>query len=541
MPLKSAIYAKACALGQNKKGAGQVTGLRLQTTAIRYKHGKQQVIRRMQKVAIHFTQKKDYEVGGSPYHPPHVPPELESLLPAAAITPRNHVYYAVREVLHLLELDRENFGSPDWDPLSELVQEGDTVLIKPNLRRHFNANSKSSLESLVTHGSVLRPLIDYVLKALRFKGRVIIADCPESDCDIEAVKSAMGITGLQEFYRGAFRFKVEFIDFRREWLVMKNGALVQRKKLSGDPAGYTKIDLSQLSEFADIADLADRLRGQDRAVACLKHHNGQRNEYMMPNSVLGADVLISVPKIGTHSKAGVALSLENMMGICADRNWLPRYRAGSPDERGDEFPPSMHARYSRRRVLQSATSYLKQKNLVSLFPPARKSNHTGEIGGGDWHGNDTIWRAIIDLGKVVFFADHRGRLHNRMCHGKYLTLLDGIVAGEGEGPLAVDDKAVGALCGGLDPRITDIAVTKLLGFDWKQIPQFKNFTRIKHLKFSEFLGENKIRLLISRGSDRVQKMPLSELKINLHFKPPSGWKAHIELPRMLREIVSSRR
>ena len=43
------------------------------------------------------------------------------------------VYEAVRETYLRAGLDLERHGTPDWNPLGDLIAPGETVLLKPNL------------------------------------------------------------------------------------------------------------------------------------------------------------------------------------------------------------------------------------------------------------------------------------------------------------------------------------------------------------------------------------------------------------------------
>ena len=52
---------------------------------------------------------------------------------------------------------------------------------------------------------------------------------------------------------------------------------------------------------------------------------------------------------------------------------------------------------------------------------------------GNWHGNDTIWRTIVDLNKILFFSKKDGFLSNEI-QRKYFAIVDGIIGGEGNGP-----------------------------------------------------------------------------------------------------------
>ena len=62
-----------------------------------------------------------YEGLMAPWGPGKSYPEIERLLgDSAADGPPNEVYDAVRSALHGLGLDRERFGTPEWNPIGDL-------------------------------------------------------------------------------------------------------------------------------------------------------------------------------------------------------------------------------------------------------------------------------------------------------------------------------------------------------------------------------------------------------------------------------------
>ncbi len=88
---------------------------------------------------------------------------------------------------------------------------------------------------------------------------------------------------------------------------------------------------------------------------------------------------------------------------------------------------------------------------------------------GSWQGNRTLWRTILDLNRILFFADREGRMRGEP-QRRYITIVDGIVAGEGEGPLGATPVDAGLLIGGLDPSLVDVVATEAMGFDPGRIP-----------------------------------------------------------------------
>ena len=99
----------------------------------------------------------------SPFHPARTFPEY--MFGADCIASAgNTVYEMVRNIFRLLRLDEEHFDEASWNPLGKIIKPGDRVTIKPNFVLHFNA-SGHDVQSVVTHGSVIRAVLDYVLKA----------------------------------------------------------------------------------------------------------------------------------------------------------------------------------------------------------------------------------------------------------------------------------------------------------------------------------------------------------------------------------------
>ena len=82
-------------------------------------------------------------------------------------------------------------------------------------------------------------------------------------------------------------------------------------------------------------------RGQFAGLEALSHpdphqHAG-RHEYAISRSPLEADVFISIPKLKTHKKCGITVNLKGLVGINANKNWLPHYSFGAPEDGGDQF------------------------------------------------------------------------------------------------------------------------------------------------------------------------------------------------------------
>ncbi len=91
---------------------------------------------------------------------------------------------------------------------------------------------------------------------------------------------------------------------------------------------------------------------------------------------------------------------------------------------------------------------------------------------GGWEGNDTLWRTILDLNLALFYGRRDGSLASEP-QRRYFTIVDGIVGGEGEGPLGATPVHAGLLVGGFDPVLVDYEAASCMGFSPDRIPQIK--------------------------------------------------------------------
>ncbi len=270
-----------------------------------------------------------------PREAPFDPPERYPELPRAIrhLDPTNHVYAGVREALRLLGRDAGRFGTEGWSPLSGIVRPGDHVLIKPNMVRHFHGDGLG-LEALVTHASVVRALLDYVIIALAGEGEITIGDSPLQYADFGETLAG---TGLERVITEASPYAgvpVTAVDFRKERSEKRGGLIVSRLPNNGDPKGYRSVDLGARSAFAGTPpDLSRRFRVTQYSPSMMRQaHGGGRHAYLFPSTVLSANVVINVPKLKTHRKAGVTAAMKNLVGINGSKDWLPHHTAGAKSE-----------------------------------------------------------------------------------------------------------------------------------------------------------------------------------------------------------------
>jgi uncharacterized protein (DUF362 family) len=481
-----------------------------------------------------------YESLNPPYPPGEMYPELEGLLGScdSDSTP-NTVYSGFRDAMVLAGLDAARFGSPDWNPLGDLVEKGGRVVLKPNFIRHWNPNDEGSVESVITHGSIVRAALDYAWLAVGNGGCVQIAEAPQMDCDFDIIRSIVGLDELDRFYREDVKQPIEIIDLRREAVTFDNGIIVERRSLPGDPAGYRVVDLGRKSFFEDSGLDPDRFRGADYDPGPTSdHHRNGKNEYLLSETVLSADLVVNLPKIKTHKKTGVTLAVKNLVGINGDKNWLPHHSLGGVDQGGDEFPGKSWLDRLRSRATEIARPLLAQGRGLRVFRLARRieSSTRGQdfIRAGNWHGNQTTWRMCLDLNRCFYYSDAEGLQLDAPSPVKHaLTILDGVVAGENEGPLAPDDRPLGAIIASIDPIAADLAALRLMGFDERRIPKIRAAMDDEGPRITAVREADQVRVF---GRDArtgsIRDHSLDEIECDSPFLPHQGWRNQIErIPR----------
>ncbi len=461
--------------------------------------------------------------------------QLSSVAPAPAVS--NHVYAAVRAALHALGLDPEHYGSARWNPLRDLAASGARIVLKPNFIRHWNPLAGGSIESVITHGAVLRAMVDYALLAAGPEGEVIIAEAPQQDCDFERIRTLAGLDELVAHAESLGR-RLEVIDLRREAVIFNDGIIVARKTLPGDPAGYRAVDLGRASFFEGSGLDPNRFRGADYDPGpTTEHHSNGRNAYLLSETVLRADLVVNLPKLKTHKKTGVTLALKNLVGINGDKNWLPHHSLGSLPEGGDEFPLARLIDKLRSRATEIARPLLARGRGMQFFRAVRRVERATRgdafIRAGNWHGNQTTWRMCCDLNRCLYYSDRAGlSLDMPQPVRTVLTVIDGIVAGEGEGPLAPGDVPLGAIVAGTDPVAVDLVAVRLMGFNEQLIPKLREpmrdtGARITRVREPEEVEVAEIRVE-SQDHPPALIRRLDEIACKKTFVPHAGWVGHIE-------------
>jgi uncharacterized protein (DUF362 family) len=362
-------------------------------------------------------------------------------------------------------------GFPAANPLSAILRPGQRVVIKPNLvfHRHYRGGP---LEAVITAPGLIRAVCDRVFEAVGREGEVTVGDAPLQSCDWERLTSETGLDRWPEEYarQGYWLTLADFRKFASTDLRGLKHSPVERR---GDPAGYRPVDLGADSMHAGRDWKRYRVTNYDPA-AMTSHHNSTRHEYLISGSVLGCGALISLPKLKTHRKSGLTCALKNLIGINGSKDWLPHHSAGGTAEGGDEFPGKPVWKKLASWIVSKEEGVPGLGSKAALNAARRLVYTTGALLTGDgrsegsWTGNDTLWRTIVDLNRIAYYADKQGVLQ-REPQRTILTIVDAVVAGEGEGPMAPDPVELGCLVGGLNPVAVEVAATRLAGWPEEQL------------------------------------------------------------------------
>jgi len=402
---------------------------------------------------VFIRESREYAYGTHPpYYPDRTYPEILRVFGNDKDN-NNSVYGAVRSLFLDAGFNTSHIGYDSWNPLGDFIKPGMKVVIKPNFVRHYG-DLEPDPTCLITHGSVIRVVTDYVFLALKDKGSIVIVDAPQDDADFEILAAKTGLKELKEYYAQEFGFNLEYYDLRQYETRKMKGVVIEKRTLPGDPHGYKIVDLGDHSLLSEMGERSSSFYGADYDVEELRtHHRHGKHEYCIARTILEADVIINLPKMKTHKKVGVTLSMKNLVGINGDKNYLPHYTLGPPITGGDQFSDNSFISLLEHYLLRYYKIFFKGRLKLSqnIGVPMKLAGErvfggtdTRKIRSGNWHGNDTIWRTVLDLNRILLFCDKDGLMKNEPQRG-YLSIVDGVIAGEGNGPLGCRSKSTGIL------------------------------------------------------------------------------------------------
>lgn len=454
-------------------------------------------------------------ISAAPYAPGEAYPEFPAL---AVGTEPNPVFALVRGTLRDLGLDAAHFGTPRWNPLGDLVKPGGKIVVKPNWVLHTNLGT-GGMDCMITHPSVLRAVLEYVFLAK--PTQVVLGDAPLQGCDFEQLLDFGGLRAvISDFQARGLPLIVR--DFRRTVMKQVGPLKVVGEELRPE-SEYRLVDLGNDSLLEPISKDWKKFRVTVYDPRKMwAHHRPGRHRFLIAREILEADLVVNVPKLKAHKKAGITCCLKNLIGINGNKEYLPHHRKGAAEagRGGDNYK-------HRRWQMTLAENGLDFANRIREFPRiyrfcervvwrlislAWKKDPGVQIE-GSWHGNDTIWRTCLDLNRALLYADLAGQMRE-VPQREEISIVDAVVAGQGEGPLAPDPLATGAVFAVRNPAVGDFLGARLLGFDAAKIPLLRHVC-----------DKMRWRICAAAPSLPVFDPPFP------NARAPKGWAGHIEQDR----------
>jgi len=408
-------------------------------------------------------------------------------------------------------------------PLADVVEPGATVLIKPNWVVHEHRRGEGR-GCLVTHEEFILAALREVLAAR--PGRVIVGDAPIQMCNWkELVPRSLTEQIKREGHTR--NVPVEVTDFRRT--TMRRGMLNAVVQEDLRPAErFIVFDLRDDSILEPLSRSDARFRVADYNPDYLaRTHGPGRHEYLLCEEALHADVVLSLPKLKTHQKAGITGALKNLVGLNGNKDYLPHHRLGSPRQGGDCYPRGSRRKRLAERLEDAANRRLGNTSYVRWRLAARAARllAAGDAGrmDGAWYGNDTVWRMVLDLNRIVRYGRPDGTMSD-IPQRRVVSLTDAIIAGQGDGPLRPDPLVLGVVTCSESPVAADTVHAALMQLDSDRIPLVREASGTYRWPLTADSPRPECRL----GAERLSVEQVA-LRLGKPSIPARGWMGHIEM------------
>ena len=376
--------------------------------------------------------------------------------------------------------------------LSSKLIEGQSILIKPNWVRQ--ELKESDYICLRTNDNLLLCVVEELLTMNPSK--ILIADAPIQGCSWNKMITQEFLEKVESLAL-KYDIPVSIKDFRRTIYDKANNSVERDLK---PISNYVIFDLGEDSYLEPITTENNKFRvtcyNPDRMAKV--HHKGM-HKYCVAKDVFDYDIVITMPKLKTHRMAGITNSLKLLVGINGDKDYLPHHRIGSVSEGGDNYKNKNILRTIANSLIDAGnrrrgTTLGRLLGLggVVLWRVSRPDMST--LANAGWYGNDTIWRTVLDLNTIALYGDSEGRIHKEQQRHLY-TIMDGIIGGQGEGPLFPDPSPLGILAMSDNPYLMDVVAGHLYHLKIEKIPLLKEAAKlIESVKYKLLMNTKEISL-----------------------------------------------
>jgi hypothetical protein len=310
---------------------------------------------------------------------------------------------------------------------------------------------------------------------------------------------------------------IKVVDFRNEKWEQKKTL----QKNCRNKSDYILYDLTteSLLEPLSVQNKTFRVGDYDPEET-IKNHNKGTHKYLIAREVIDADIVINLPKLKTHQKAGVTNGLKNYVGTIGEKAYLAHHSSNLSKSGGDCYPGNNFIRkgaeyFNEVSFKYKGTIFYYLFHYISsiIWRFAAKSDYASL--GGTWYGNDTVWRMVLDINKIISFGTINGGISS-FPQRKLITISDAIIAGQGDGPLKPMHHEMGMVSISNNDMLLDFVMAALMDFDSRKIPLLKSFANsVNSFEFQIFIDGNRI---------KVEDLH----RFSIKTKPPKGWIGHIE-------------
>jgi len=410
---------------------------------------------------------------------------------------------AIREALE------DAFGAPG---AGLPIKPGDSVLVKPNWVHH--RNDTGGVECLYTHGEFVLSVLREVMKCS--PSRIVVGDAPIQGCHWKSVVPESFVKAMESIDRDGI---LQIADFRRT--IMHGDSLRAGTSPESRPdRDFILFDLGKESLLEPVSSPPGRFRvtmyNPDHLA---RRHSAGVHQYLIAREALEADVIINLPKLKTHRKAGMTGALKNLVGINGNKEFLPHHRTGGSRDGGDCYPGRSVLKRLAETMIDKANRRIGRASFSLWLFAADVLLHgsrllTGDIEiEGGWSGNDTVWRTVLDVNRIAMY----GRVDGSMAESpgrRIVSLTDALICGQNNGPLQPRPLPMGCVTYSDSSVDADRLNSRLLGFDPCLIPMLRHASSGFRWPLPAFASDEEI-------SEKVRS--LSGPAKGLYARPASGW------------------
>jgi uncharacterized protein (DUF362 family) len=407
-------------------------------------------------------------------------------------------------------------------PMTACVKPGMTVLLKPNWVIHQNLGPGGT-RCLYTQHEFIEAVILEVLKARPAK--IIVGDAPIQSAQWKWLAPVDSVDRWRALCQQQ-GVQFELIDFRCTVVQFKDPQL-QGLRSPRDRSRYVKYDLQGDSLLEPITSPHNPFRTTDYDPERTRQaHDKGHHSYLLCREAFEADAVISLPKLKTHSKVGLTAALKNLVGLNGDKDFLAHHRKGGGADGGDCYPYQHLGKKAAEELLDFAnrrlgTSVSGVSRRLARWVVGKSS--PGDLNlEGSWHGNDTCWRMVVDLNRILVYGKTDGTMADQP-QRRVFSLTDAIIGGEGEGPLAPSPVRIGAVTFADNSVAADTVHAYLLRLDPRKMRLIAGAA--EHFKWPLVQGEE-----IVVAMPGVHPLTSAELgrQHGVSVIPAKGWRGTIE-------------